>query len=765
MFNISIKKLFLIIFIFFSFFIYYFLNNLQVKLKNTELSNITNKYVKAYETIYEEKKTLTKYLVSGLSSIAKLDDRLFQVKNASLEEKNAIREAINNDLKDRYRKLQQLGVRQVHIHLPNNESFLRLHKPELYGDNLTGIRPTVEYVNKYKMPIDTLEEGRVYYGYRFVYPIFKDKEHVGSIEISFGAENITKSIMSQYNVFSNFFFKASVTKNKGFDNIKTIYKPSHHEGYNYDINVLKELEKVSSKNIKQLKPSKEFTSKLREMAQEKNATSIFNENIDAVFTVIPIFNKLTNENIAFLTIRSFPDYIIQFSKYHNLFIALNILLIALILIIIFLFVSKNEKEINLKMTIEREKIKFQALLENATDGIHIIDNKGNLILFSNSFANMLGYQKDELQKSNISDWDVGIENSELLKKVNELIDTNGEFTTKHKRKDGSIIYVTITAKGIEIDGNRYLYASSRDTSLKIKYEKELLHAHDNLKNLLDLQNNIVIVTNEKEITFANKKFFEFFGLENLDKFEEHYKSNCIAELFIRNDRFFHLDKLENSSQWLNYLKMLIQSKRVVLLADKSLKTYAFSLTLNDFDNNTTIISFTDISETMTEQIDLENRVIHDKLTDAYNREYFEVNYKLIIKEFTNTSSKLAIAFLDIDHFKNVNDTFGHDVGDEVLKTFVNILKKFSRRDDILIRWGGEEFIMLLKITSKEDLEDAIEHLRKVVEIHTFTKVGKITCSIGATIYQNEEDIESTLKRADEAVYNAKANGRNKTVII
>ena len=127
-------------------------------------------------------------------------------------------------------------------------------------------------------------------------------------------------------------------------------------------------------------------------------------------------------------------------------------------------------------------------------------------------------------------------------------------------------------------------------------------------------------------------------------------------------------------------------------------------------------------------------------------------------------SKLAIALLDIDHFKLVNDTYGRDVGDEVLIHFVKTVKKFSREEDIFIRWGGEEFILILKVKSKKSLEKALEHLRKIIEIQEFPTIGKKTCSIGGTLYKSAEDIYATIKRADEAVYEEKNNGRNQVVI-
>lgn len=292
--------------------------------------------------------------------------------------------------------------------------------------------------------------------------------------------------------------------------------------------------------------------------------------------------------------------------------------------------------------------------------------------------------------------------------------------------------------------------------------KELEAKNKNLKQFVDTQDNIVILTDGKEASFANKRFFKFLGYDSLEAFKK--KHNCICEFFIENDRFFHLGKISKEENWVEVLQTLPHSQRIVSMMGDDFQLHAFSIAINRFDKTTLIVSFTDISQTMLEHIKLEEKTIHDKLTGAYNREYFEKHYKRLLDEYTQDDFQFALAVLDIDHFKLVNDNFGHDVGDYVLKHFVKTIQQFSRSYDILIRWGGEEFIMLFRVKSEDDLHKVLEHLRKVIELVEFDTIGHKTCSIGGTIYKDGEDIETTIKRADEAVYEAKAAGRNQVVI-
>ncbi|MBP9491187.1 MAG: GGDEF domain-containing protein [Aliarcobacter sp.] len=286
--------------------------------------------------------------------------------------------------------------------------------------------------------------------------------------------------------------------------------------------------------------------------------------------------------------------------------------------------------------------------------------------------------------------------------------------------------------------------------------------HENLKKLIDLQNNIIILTNGEEISFANKQFLTFFQYPDLDTFKKDYK--CICELFIKDDRFFHLGKIKENQNWIKEIQKLPENQAIVSIKNKKSHLRNFSVHINKFEKELFIISFTDISKTIIEQGKLEEKISIDKLTSAYNREYFDKNIEIILIDNNKNGLKTAIIMLDIDYFKKVNDSYGHDVGDEILKEFVNILKLNSRfESDILIRWGGEEFLMILAIKDEKSLLNIIEKYRKAIENHNFKPI-KITCSIGASIHNNHNKIQTTIKEADIALYEAKNLGRNRIII-
>ncbi len=162
--------------------------------------------------------------------------------------------------------------------------------------------------------------------------------------------------------------------------------------------------------------------------------------------------------------------------------------------------------------------------------------------------------------------------------------------------------------------------------------------------------------------------------------------------------------------------------------------------------------------------------ITDPLTGLYNRLFFNERLKEEYERAKRLKIPFSLLMIDIDHFKRVNDTYGHDVGDKVLVETARTIRENVRRIDIVSRYGGEEFTVILLRTVKEDCIRAAERLRSVVEkkvIQTDGSKMSITISIGCTTFSGYEDVkpEDLLKRSDEALYKAKNAGRNRVVFL
>jgi len=151
--------------------------------------------------------------------------------------------------------------------------------------------------------------------------------------------------------------------------------------------------------------------------------------------------------------------------------------------------------------------------------------------------------------------------------------------------------------------------------------------------------------------------------------------------------------------------------------------------------------------------------LHDPLTGLPNRRMLDINAAYSLARAQRLDSEFGVMMMDIDHFKKYNDTFGHDAGDMILASFAGILSEATRKTDLVVRYGGEEFLILLNDFDLEGAKIFAERLR--VDISTSTE---ITASIGIAWYQNDSDFDSVVKRADEAMYRAKHNGRNRVEV-
>ena len=167
-------------------------------------------------------------------------------------------------------------------------------------------------------------------------------------------------------------------------------------------------------------------------------------------------------------------------------------------------------------------------------------------------------------------------------------------------------------------------------------------------------------------------------------------------------------------------------------------------------------------ELLSKATKLEEKASFDFLTKLYNRRKFNSFLEYEISKANRYSEQhLSLLLVDIDYFKNVNDTHGHLVGDYILQEISKILTVCSRDTDIVARWGGEEFVLMLPQTNVEQAFLVAEKLRATIEKHKFDDVKHITCSIGISQFHKNEDKETLFKRVDEALYKAKKAGRNR----
>ena len=163
--------------------------------------------------------------------------------------------------------------------------------------------------------------------------------------------------------------------------------------------------------------------------------------------------------------------------------------------------------------------------------------------------------------------------------------------------------------------------------------------------------------------------------------------------------------------------------------------------------------------------ELDQMVRHDPLTGVLNRRGFHAQYDLVVALARRGARPLCLLMVDADHFKRVNDTHGHDVGDDVLRVLARLMTERLRSSDVVARFGGEEFVALLPDTDREAASAVAGALRRAIAAHQHPQAGQVTVSVGvASLQLPDEGLDSLLRRADEALYAAKRQGRDRVVV-
>lgn len=285
------------------------------------------------------------------------------------------------------------------------------------------------------------------------------------------------------------------------------------------------------------------------------------------------------------------------------------------------------------------------------------------------------------------------------------------------------------------------------------------------RDVIDSASDILYVTNLKRITEANRHFFDLFqGIKTLDEF--HIKYRCVCDVFEPGEGL--LSPYVDDIYWIQYiLNHPEKTHKAKIIRNNQTYYYAIKIqALKDELFGRFTVAMQDVSEFEKVQHQLAYLSQTDELTGIGNRLSFNKSLSQEMARANRYKVPLCLVMFDIDYFKSINDTLGHDVGDQVLIELCQVIKQNLRETDIFCRYGGEEFIVMLLETDMGVAQDITERLLHQVAEHAFTAIpGQvITCSFGLTCY-NEKDTEtSLLKRVDEALYSSKHDGRNRMTI-
>lgn len=304
---------------------------------------------------------------------------------------------------------------------------------------------------------------------------------------------------------------------------------------------------------------------------------------------------------------------------------------------------------------------------------------------------------------------------------------------------------------------------------KISQELILQQQYESQKEIMNeiayLQGNMLAVVDENfHLLFLNDTELAFWGLKSLE--EALMQNVMMSKRMVKSDEHFYPSDVEGRG-WIREIQELEPHKRIIALRSldgESIHAYMVDITYSE-ESKHTIIALSEITKIEEERASYQRRMYIDDLTQTYNRAMFDKQLDIELKKALTESEALSMIMLDIDHFKQINDEYGHMVGDEVLIGMSNLIRSNVRTHDLFARWGGEEFALLLPDTTIEGAKKLAESLRRRIESHTFHADTSLTCSFGVASTEGTKGTKelSLFKKADEALYRAKLQGRNRVV--
>ncbi len=302
-------------------------------------------------------------------------------------------------------------------------------------------------------------------------------------------------------------------------------------------------------------------------------------------------------------------------------------------------------------------------------------------------------------------------------------------------------------------------------SKSILQEKKLSRQIEHLHIMMNSNPNMMFMVSESGIEYLNQTLQDFVGYQPSESGD--YSNFCLFDYFQSSE--LHNDMLQTKQDLIQIF--IEQPDKQHILQFKPFDSakvnntvkpdYSFSLSMtHEKDTDYYIFSLANISKLTDEFQRLEKSANQDSLTGIANR----AKYNQVIEHYIERShccyEAFSVIFFDIDHFKRVNDHYGHDVGDKTLKKLTQLVSHHIRERDFFARWGGEEFIILLRGSKIESATKTAEYLRNLIEINNFDPVNKLTCSFAVVDFKATDSPECLLKRADVVLYRAKAAGRN-----
>ena len=403
------------------------------------------------------------------------------------------------------------------------------------------------------------------------------------------------------------------------------------------------------------------------------------------------------------------------------------------------------------------------------DAVYLLDPESSSILWCNRSAyEMLGLNEEEVLNHSVLSLQKDVQGLPQWGEIRQVIEAGSAYTFvgRHRHKSGGEVGVEVVTTHFESDGKRYFLSVARDITRRLALEKELqTREHSLWFGLNEAADGIWEweITSSKVYFSPQLKKMLGYGPDEMEPHLDTWADNVHPDDKVRVMEILseHLRGIRSDYQ--AEYRLRNRNGHYIWVSDRGkvcqrTETGEASHVVGMVQN---------ITEYKQLQEQLEELASNDVLTQLPNRREGEKQARQHLALAKRLEKSFSVAVVDFDHFKKINDLYGHQKGDEILVFGSELMRKSIRVSDYIYRWGGEEFVVIFPATDGQQALNAVEHIHTVFRQADWEEFGiePITLSVGIACYpENGASFDLILKEADRAVYQAKAAGRNRSIL-
>jgi diguanylate cyclase (GGDEF)-like protein/PAS domain S-box-containing protein len=681
-----------------------------------------------------------------------------QAGRASEEERTRLRQQLLVDIQPMFDAVKN-RLRHVHFHLADGDSFLRMHMPDLFGDNLYEARESIRLIGKEKQFLEGFELGRHHYAIRYLYPLFNmENTFLGSVETGISFHQFRKSL---YELAKGEYFllvKRDIAEKKlvagGKENFQFSLLSDQFLMEKIDLNEKEMLEHVQGPNHISSAVLTEIGKNIKKQAElqfsEEKAFSLPTRvaRQDYLVSFLPLKN-IVNNDIGYLVWYTRDATFAYIERGYFLSYFIGTILVLFILILYRWSTNKIFSQLNFQ----------QNLIDSIPTPLLYTDSLGKYLGSNTTFSKSFSFSEEiSLQGEKKIDPPLDSILPQSIIKLSRAEEKGfaGEEISLPDQVTGQKRYFYCYTSRFDNPAERQsgLITAMFDVSDRKEAEKELSKSHAEIEQIFNTAaDGMRVVDKDYNVLRVNWRLLEMSGMEeqellNLKCYEVFQGVACKTDTC-------PLQRILGGEEWVEYeaIKRFPNGKKVPCIITAT--------PYRDSDGEVVgiIEDFKDISDRKEFEQQLKQLARTDDLTGLMNRRGFIRSSEHMLHLAARQKKEIFLLFADLDNMKNINDDYGHIKGDFALQQTAELLSNTYRETDIIGRLGGDEFAVLLfdvSVKEKDTIADRFQQNLVEWNKHS-TEDFVLALSIGVVQYPSgsQEDMEALLHRADQAMYEVK----------